>query len=102
MGASGVIGHTLWLFFDWPLGSVWSNLIASAICAGLVWWRLRARMIAHHAEALTQAARHHKERLAQAGEHHEALKAKVDALTAQARQPKTAGVKTTPEDSGGV
>lgn len=94
MGSSGVIGHTLWLFFDWPLGSVWSNLIASVICAVFVWWRLRARMIAQHAEALAQAARHHKERLSKADEHHEALKAKVDALTAQARTAKTLVTKT--------
>ena len=48
-------------YFGWPLGAVWSNLLASAICALLVWWRVRARMIAHHAEQLAQAARHHAE-----------------------------------------
>ncbi len=36
-------------YFGWPLGAVWSNLLASAICAGLVWWQM------------TQAERHHRE-----------------------------------------
>ena len=51
-------------YFGWPDGAVWSNLLASVICAGVVWWRLRARMIAHHAEQLAQSARHHKEHMA--------------------------------------
>jgi hypothetical protein len=78
----------LGFYFGWPEGAVYSNLLASAICAGLVWWRLRARMITHHAEALAQAARHHAERLKQAREHHEALKAHVTAAAA-ARPAKT-------------
>lgn len=28
--------HTFLLFFAWPLGAVWSNLIASALCAAWV------------------------------------------------------------------
>lgn len=51
--------HTFLLFFAWPGGGVWSNLIASVICVGAAWWRLRARMIAHHLEVLAQAERHH-------------------------------------------
>ena len=51
-------------YFGLPDGAVWSNLLASVICAVVVWWRLRARMIAHHAELLAQAARHHKEHMA--------------------------------------
>jgi hypothetical protein len=66
----------LHFYFGWPEGAVWSNLLASAICAGLVWWRLRARMIAHHVEQLAQRERHHEE-----------LKAHVTA--AAARAPKT-------------
>jgi hypothetical protein len=50
-------------YFGWPDGAVWSNLLASVICAGVVWWRLRARMIAHHVEQLAQAERQHKEHM---------------------------------------
>jgi hypothetical protein len=48
-------------YFGWPDGAVWSNLLASVICAGVVWWRLRARMIAQHVEQLAQAERHHRD-----------------------------------------
>ena len=84
------------LYFGWPAGAVYSNLLASAICAGLVWWRLRARMIAHHAEALAQSARNHVERMTQADEHHEALKAHITAAVPRpaARQAKTLIPKT--------
>ena len=67
------------LYFGWPAGAVYSNLLASVICAGVVWWRLRARMIAHHLEQLAQATEHHLERTTQADEHHEALKAHITA-----------------------
>ena len=69
-------------YFGWPEGAVYSNLLASAICAGAVWWRLRARMIAHHVEVLVQAERHHRE-----------LKEHVTAARPPARQPKTLAVK---------
>ena len=62
------------LYFGWPAGAVYSNLLASAICAGLVWWRLRARMILHHAEHLAETERRHLEHLAQAERHHADLK----------------------------
>jgi hypothetical protein len=74
-------------YFGWYAGAVWSNLLASAICSGFIWWRLHVQAVAHHAEALAQAARHHAERLRQAAEHHEALKAHV--TTAIAHAPKT-------------
>jgi hypothetical protein len=51
-------------YFGWSEGAVWSNLVASAICAAFVWWRLRARIIAHHAAVLVQAERHHAEHMA--------------------------------------
>ena len=47
-------------FFAWPDGAVYGNLVASVICAGLIWWRIRARMIAHHLELLAQNERLHK------------------------------------------
>ena len=74
-------------YFGWPLGAVWSNLLASVICAGAVWWWVRARMIAHHLEQMAQRERHHLERLAQAAAHHEELKAHV---TAAATVPRPA------------
>ena len=63
-------------------GAVWSNLVASVICVLVAWWRIRARMIAHHAQALAQAAAHHKAAMAQAQQHHEALAAHVSATAA--------------------
>lgn len=51
-----VIGY----YFGWPHGAVWSNLVASAVCVGGAWWRIRARQIAHHAAVLAQAERHHQ------------------------------------------
>jgi hypothetical protein len=67
-------------YFGWPDGAVWSNLLASLICAVFVWWRLRARMIAHHVEQIAQRDRHHEE-----------MKAHVTASVPAraARQPKT-------------
>ena len=74
--------HVLGLYFGWPAGAVYSNLVASLICVGAAWWRIRARMIAHHVELLVQAERHHK-----------ALKAHVTAAALAprpvARQAKT-------------
>jgi len=55
--------HVFTLYFGWPAGAVYSNLLASAICAALVWWRIRARMIAHHVEQLAQRDRHHAEHM---------------------------------------
>jgi hypothetical protein len=52
-------------------GAVWGNLIASGVCAVLIFWRLRARMIAHHAAQLAQSARHHRQQMAQAAAHHQ-------------------------------
>ena len=64
-------------YFGWPDGAVWSNLVASVICAGFVWWRLRAKMIEHHVEVLAQAARHHVDEIALAEAHHVSLKKHV-------------------------
>ena len=91
--------HVLNLYFGLPAGAVYSNLLASAICAAFVWWRIRARMIAHHAEALAQAARHHLERMSQADAHHEALKAHITATVPRppVRAPKTLAPKPAKE-----
>ena len=35
----------------WFVANVWPNLVASAICAGLVWWRARIHLARHKAEA---------------------------------------------------
>lgn len=52
-------------------GAIWSNLAASVVCLAVVWWRIRVRMIAHHAEALALAVRQHRERMALAARHHQ-------------------------------
>jgi len=71
---------TFLLYFGWPDGAVWSNLLASLICAGVVWWRLRARMVAQHAEVLAQNVMHHREHLAQSETQHQAIMAQAAAL----------------------
>jgi hypothetical protein len=83
LAAQAVSRHVLALYFGLPAGAVWSNLIASAICAGLIWWRLRARMIAHHLEHLAQAERHHLE-----------LKEHVTAAVADIQRPAPRRAKT--------
>jgi hypothetical protein len=59
-------------------GAVWSNLVASVVCVLVAWWRIRAKMIAHHAQQLAQSAAHHKELLAQAATHHQELTVRLD------------------------
>ncbi len=54
----------LHFYFGWPEGAVWSNLLASAICAAIVWWRLKARIVAHHVETRLRDERHHAEHMA--------------------------------------
>lgn len=63
----------LTLYFGWPSGAVYSNLLASLICAVVVFVRLKARLIEQHAEVLAQNARHHEQHLAQAETHHKAI-----------------------------
>ena len=41
----------LYHWFDFPQGSVLTNLIASAVCVGLAGWKILAKMRQHH-EAL--------------------------------------------------
>jgi len=81
-------------YFGWPLGAVWSNLIASVICAAVVWWRVKARMIAHQVEQAAQRERHHLEQLAQRERHHEELKAHVTATAATIPRPAPRRPKT--------
>jgi hypothetical protein len=60
------------LYFGYPSGAVYSNLIASVICVGMAWWRLRAQNVRQHVQAMALQARHHAERAEQADRHHEA------------------------------
>lgn len=72
--------HLLDVFFAWPAGGIWSNLIASAIWAApagaLAVWRMRVHLARHRDEL---HARHdaHEQALA-------ALHAKVDAIQRRA------------------
>jgi hypothetical protein len=77
-------------YFGYPDGAVWSNLVASLICAVLIWWRVRARLVAHHVQALAESAQHHREAqelaqdqhrqlMAQASKHHGQIMAQADA-----------------------
>lgn len=66
-------------YLAWPHGQIWPNLIASAICSGIVWWRLHRRSVVHHAEQLALQARLHFERLDQAEQHADELKRQLSA-----------------------
>lgn len=57
-------------YFGVPYGSVWGNLLTSAICTGIAWWRLHRQSARQHVRVLAQAAEHHFERLAQAEGYH--------------------------------
>jgi hypothetical protein len=61
-------------YFGWPHGQIWPNLIASAICTGLVWWRLHRQAVITRVRLAAQAAEHHFERLEQADRHADELK----------------------------
>lgn len=65
-------------FFSFPSGSIWSNLLASAMVAAVVVWRMAKNHAAHlalarkqHAEKLAADDSRHREALAQAQHHHE-------------------------------
>lgn len=48
-------------YFGLPHGQIWPNLLASLVCVGVAWWRIRAQAVTHHLERLAQAERHHRE-----------------------------------------
>lgn len=51
--------HTLKIFFDWPLGSVWSNMIAWVICGGLAGlWSVRKFIKWNHKREEKDEERH--------------------------------------------
>lgn len=62
------------LFFGWPAGGVWPNLVASAIWAAPAGAALVRKLHRQHADRQAQAERHHVELMAQAAAHHNALK----------------------------
>ena len=58
--------HVLALFFAWPMGFVWGNLVASAITTGIVMLRMHAQKklhIAHHEELKNLHIAHHEEHM---------------------------------------
>lgn len=71
-------------FFDWPNGSIWSNIIADPIVGGLaLLWGIR-KYIHHseklHKEKLEQAETHHQEKLDQDRQYHLNQMRKLDAM----------------------
>jgi len=66
-------------YLAWPNGQIWPNLLASAICSGIIWWRLHRRSVIHHAEQLALIARLHLERLDQADRHADEIKRQLTA-----------------------
>lgn len=69
--------HIVWqwihLYFGWPQGFVWPNVVANPVVIGLGLWWSTARVKLH-------LNKHHAEKLAQAQEHHEVEMAKLDAI----------------------
>ena len=57
------------------VAGVIGNIVASIIWALPPFVALRRKLIAHHVQALAQAARHHQEVLDQAAGHHDAAQA---------------------------
>lgn len=84
----------MWSFyFGWYQGAVYSNLIASGICAGLVWWRARIHL-QRQRDAFT--ARLDADRQAHAERH-----AVTHRLLAEMHQRMdTAGFDRAPNDGG--
>lgn len=59
--------HIFLLFFAWPLGFVWGNLVASAITTAIVMLRMNAQKklhVLHHEELKELHIAHHQEQLA--------------------------------------
>lgn len=52
------------IFFGWPNGQVWPNLVASAVTSasavGVFAWRLLRRLETHHQERMAQDREHHQ------------------------------------------
>ena len=83
-------------YFGWPHGQIWPNLIASAICTGLMWWRLHRQAVVHHVRQAAQAAKHHVERLDQAEQHHAEMKRALAAHCADIKEHVTAAAAGQP------
>lgn len=72
-------------YFAWYQGAVYSNLLASGICAGVVWWRARVhlrRARETRSEDLAEQLAKHRQAVAddvrrQLAEHHAAIVAAV-------------------------
>jgi hypothetical protein len=67
-------------FFAWYQGAVYSNLIASAICAGIVWWRARVHLRLGHERRRADLAAHHEAIRQTLAEHHTAVKDHITAV----------------------
>lgn len=95
---SGRAGLTA--FFSFPSGSVWSNLLASALLGAIVVWR----MIKQHHERMTQAQQHHiqdmahREKLHQEMLEHVRKHGRAEPWVATAEVPVTA----TPSSGSGI
>jgi hypothetical protein len=77
-------------YFGWPGGQIWPNLLASALCTGLVWWRLHRRSAVHHAEQVALIVRLHFERLEDADRHADEIKRQLTAHCADLKSHITA------------
>jgi hypothetical protein len=58
-----MIHHWIVVFFSWPNGSIWSNILAWVICGALAILWARRKMIAHHKEQLAQIAANHQQHM---------------------------------------
>lgn len=60
-------------FFSWPLGGVWSNLVASLVLGAPALYAVLRKLTKNHAEHLRLLQSHHDEHLALLHEQHAAL-----------------------------
>lgn len=83
-----MIWHTIYqwliLFFSWPTGSVWSNILAEPILIVLGYiglsklvTRIESKLEAHHQQKLTQAREHHEIEMDKLNEIHEHIKSAI-------------------------
>jgi hypothetical protein len=64
---------TFELFFGWPAGGVWSNIVASVLWGAPAVYAILRKITKNHAEHLRLLRSHHEEHLAVLHEHHARL-----------------------------
>lgn len=75
------LGYFIWLLFDLPSGSIWSNLVSSVICllaGGITALLVHSRWVRKQEERLDARFEKQNDKL---DEHHEKIKRMIDERT---------------------